>query len=203
MADIDSEAETRRVWTREDRAKISLMHVFRSHFEESRPVSKDGSEARRIAAREGITDTLLRNHIEAELSALLSTVRLDACFQEQGGEQGKRALVKSPWHESHPHLARSILNYGFCDLSDVTEYDLQKPDLVRLIHESLVAFEPRLIAETIKINVRNRDGGRDQRISLFVEADMTGDPVDIPIDFDAEVDLGAGKMRMSGVRVQL
>jgi type VI secretion system protein ImpF len=30
-----------------------------------------------------------------------------------------------------------------------------------------------------------------------------GDPVDIPMDFDAEVDLGAGKLRMSKLRVQL
>lgn len=206
MEDVDGDSEARRVWQAEDRAKISLMHVFRSHFEEGRPKSIETSQNPRLSTREGITETQLREHIDADLGALLSTVRLDSCFREREKEPGNASFAfssKSPWREEYPYLAKSILNYGFCDLSDVTQYELQKPDLVRLIRESLIAHEPRLIASSIKITVRSDEGRAHQRLSLFVEADLIGDPVDISMDFDADVDLGAGKMRMSSVRVQL
>ena len=52
------------------------------------------------------------------------------------------------------------------------------------------------------IRTTRNDGGTAQRISLSVSAELIGDPVDIPVDFDAEVDLGAGKLRMSKLRVQ-
>jgi type VI secretion system protein ImpF len=40
-------------------------------------------------------------------------------------------------------------------------------------------------------------------MAITVSAEMIGDPVDVPLDFDAEVDLGAGKLHMSKLRVQL
>jgi len=39
-------------------------------------------------------------------------------------------------------------------------------------------------------------------IAISVSAELMGDPVDVPLDFEAEVDLGAGKLNMSRLQVQ-
>jgi type VI secretion system protein ImpF len=204
--DVAETGPDRRLWRKEDRAKVSIMQIFRSRYDENRPLDGDTTITPRIRLADGVTEDQLREHIEADLSALLSTVRLDACYQLKETDEGRtptRFEAKTPWDKTYPELARSILNYGFCDLSDITQHDLQKQDIVKLIRQSLVDHEPRLLADSIRIKVTTEDGGRAQRLSLFVEADLMGDPVDIPLDFDAEVDLGAGKLRMSKLRVQM
>ena len=187
-----------RVWRKEDRAKVSILQIFRTNFhdrrrrqhaERTQDKKEDGETTvtRRIDFREGVTEQTLRNHIEADLNALMNTIRLDAA---------------SPLDDV-PHVAGSILNYGFRDLSSVTLKDLNSASIRDSIKQSLVDHEPRLVPASIEVTVKRGEGGNDQRMELFVQADLMGDPVDIPLDFDAEVDLGAGKMRMSKLRVQM
>lgn len=183
----DNEGPSRRLWHKEDRAKISLLELFREHFEDTRPIEDETTLTRKIHFRQGITEAQLREHIEHDLVALLNTIRLDAAC---------------PLDDA-PHVAASILNYGFRDLSDVSVHDLHKSHIVDSIRQSLVDHEPRLATQSIRIDVRTRDGGVRQRLAIFVEADLIGDPVNIPLDFDAEVDTGAGKLRMTGLRVQV
>ncbi|MBP0484994.1 type VI secretion system baseplate subunit TssE [Sagittula sp. M10.9X] len=175
------------------------MQIFRSHHHDRRrrqhaaptqDAKKEDGETtvtRRIDFREGVNEQQLRHHIEADLNALMNTIRLDAI---------------NPLHKA-PHVAKSILNYGFRDLSSVTLRELNSDAIRESIRQSLIDYEPRLVPGSIEVSVKRGEGGKDQRMELYVSADLMGDPVDIPMDFDAEVDLGAGKMRMSKLRVQM
>ena len=196
--DQDLSTQVSRVWRKEDRAKVSIMQIFRTHFDERRKrrhaertqdKKEDGETTvtRQIDFRDGVDELQLRRHIEADLNALMNTIRLDAA---------------SPLDDA-PHVAASILNYGFRDLSSVTLRDLHSASIRDSIRQSLINYEPRLVPETIEVQVKKGEGSNDQRMELYVTADLMGDPVDIPLDFDAEVDLGAGKMRMHNLRVQL
>ena len=196
--DPDLTTQVTRVWRKEDRAKVSILQIFRSSFHDRRrrqhaertQAQKEAGETtitRRIDFREGVTEGTLRHHIEADLNALMNTIRLDAAL---------------PLDQA-PHVARSILNYGFRDLSSVTIRELNGESIKDSIKQSLIDHEPRLVPSSIEVSVRRSDSQNDQRLELFVQADLMGDPVDIPLDFDAELDLGAGKMRMSKLRVQM
>lgn len=192
-ADHDGQDNDRRLWRREDRAKVTIMQVFRaSHYaHDSRRASEktetgDGQITDRARMRrEGVSEDELRRQLQADLASLMNTVQLASASSLEGAD----------------HVAHSIINYGFRDLSSVGSKDLNTPNVIASIRQSLIDFEPRLIPQSIDVRVTNAEGGTNQRLSLHVEAEMMGDPVDVPLDFDAEVDLGAGKLSMSKLRV--
>ncbi len=183
-----------RNWRKGDRSKISVMHVFRSAFFEhdakkATEKSEDGSaqiSTRSKQRRHGVNEDTLRAHLQADINALLNTIRLDAVVDL----------------EDAPYVARSVANYGFQDLSTVSAADLSKSSVVNSIRQSLLDHEPRLVPETVEVKLVDTTGDANQRLALRISAELMGDPVDIPIDFSAEVDLGAGKMKMSDLRLQ-
>ncbi|WP_141693096.1 type VI secretion system baseplate subunit TssE [Thioclava sp. SK-1] len=195
MTSSELDPAARRHWRRDDRAKVSILQVFRASFADHdarrapADATNDGREtsSRSKMRRDGVSEDTLRAHLEYDLNALLNTIRLDAASSLKDA----------------PHVARSILNYGFRDLSGVPASSLQKPDIIQSIRQSLIDHEPRLVKHSISITVADTSKTTDQRLSLTISAELMGDPVDIPLDFDAEVDLGAGKMKMSKLRVQL
>ncbi|WP_420857756.1 type VI secretion system baseplate subunit TssE [Marivivens marinus] len=170
------------------------MHIFRSaHYEHDARVARARTEdgeteitQRSKQRREGMDEDSLKRHLQADLNALMNTIRLDSAVSL----------------EDAPHVMHSVLNYGFRDLSDVTAQDLNSSSVVKSIRESLLDHEPRIIPESLDVKVSERAGGNRHRLSISVTAELMGDPVDVPIDFDAEVDLGAGKLHMSALRVQ-
>ena len=192
-----SPASSPRQWRNEDRAKVSIMQVFRASYHEhdarrARARNDDGDTEitqRSRQRRDGVSEDQLRAHLEADLNALLNTIRLDAAVPL----------------DDVPHVQRSILNYGFRDLSSVSASELAHPRIVDSIRQSLLDHEPRLVPGTLEIKIRNGSGmdDRNQRLSIMVQAELMGDPVDVPLDFDADVDLGAGKLRMSKLRVRM
>ncbi|WP_417839694.1 type VI secretion system baseplate subunit TssE [Tritonibacter scottomollicae] len=176
-----------------DRAKVSIFQVFRSSFEEhdarrrnfSDPNDEVAITRRSRPRREGVTADQLRAHLAIDLDALLNTIRLDAVCDLSDA----------------PHVAGSVVNYGFRDLSSVSLTQLQRQDLISSIQKSLLRHEPRIVPETLHVSVLEAEADSHRRIKIAVEAEIAGDPVDVPVDFDAEVDFGAGKMRMSTLRV--
>ena len=102
-----------------------------------------------------------------------------------------------------PHVEKSIINYGFRDLSGISLSEIKRPTMIAAIRQSLIDHEPRLVRESIEVKVGQAEGDSKQRLSISVAAELMGDPVDIPLDFDAEIDVGAGKLKMSKLRVQM
>ncbi|MGH1369532.1 MAG: type VI secretion system baseplate subunit TssE [Maritimibacter sp.] len=192
-ADRESPDNDRRLWRREDRAKVTIMQVFRAshHAHDSRRASEkteagDGQITERARMRrEGVSEDELRRLLQDDLASLMNTVQLDAATPLEDAE----------------HVKHSILNYGFRDLSSVAAKNLTSPAIIASIRQSLIDHEPRLIPSSINVQLKNDEGGVNQRLALHIEAEMMGDPVDVPLDFDAEVDLGAGKLSMSKMRI--
>ncbi len=184
----------RRTLRRGERSKLSLLQIFRAaHFARDAKVASGksaGGEAeitrRSRERRDGVDETTLKMHVQADLGALMNTIQLGAAVDL----------------DDAPHVRHSVLNYGFRDLSDITTQDLGSPDIIASIRQSLLDHEPRLIPETIEIRVADRTGNERQRLEISVSAELMADPIDVPIDFDAEVDLGSGKLRMRSLKVQ-
>ena len=189
----DKSGSGQRVWRKGERAKVSIFQTFRNAFYEGdsrRPNPVAGGEAeisaRSRQRREGVSERTMRDHLEADLNALLNTIQ----------------LASSVPLDDVPHVQASIANFGFRDLSSVPLAEINTHGIKDTIRQSLINHEPRLVPESIGIDVREIEGDTRQRLSISVSAELMGDPVDIPLDFDAEVDIAVGKLRMSKLRVQ-
>lgn len=170
------------------------MHVFRASAQngdarQEMTADKDGDRAlslRRKQHREGTDEATLRHHLSIDLANLMNTVRLDAIVPL----------------DDVSYVAKSVINFGFSDMSNLSKSQQTSAKIIESIRNTLITYEPRLIPETIEISVNDEQQSVDQRLAFEITAEMVANPVDIPLNFMAEIDLGAGKMKMTRLRVQ-
>ena len=135
---------------------------------------------RRAASRAPITESGLRREVNADLVDLLNTTNLDAAIGL----------------EDAPEVARSVLNFGFPDLSTRTIDEQRLVELSREIERALTIFEPRLSAGTLKVGRSPFIDIEALRIKFFIKADLRAEPMDVPVEFVAEVELDSGKIKV-------
>jgi type VI secretion system protein ImpF len=135
--------------------------------------------------RDSVDESELRNHLNIDLDFLMNTVRLDSAVSL----------------EDVPYVEKSVLNYGFRDLSNLTRSHQTDLKIAESIRQSLIRHEPRLVPESIKITIVPEADSSTGRVSYEISAEMVADPVDVPLDFVAEVDMGACSMKMKHLRV--
>jgi type VI secretion system protein ImpF len=135
---------------------------------------------RRAPSRAPISESGLRREVSGDLGDLLNTVNLDAAIDL----------------EEAPHVARSVLNFGFPDLTTRTIDEHRLLEISRELEQALTTFEPRLSVGTLKV-------GRDPfvdiealRVKFFIRADLRAEPMDVPVEFIAEVELDSGKIKV-------
>jgi type VI secretion system protein ImpF len=167
-----------------------LMHAFREAFrnkdaKKELDLRDDTGErviaSRRVSARSWVNEAALRRDLAEDLTRLLNTVNLDSA-QEL---------------EEFSYAAHSILNYG---LTDITAYSLDEnavDDITDELRQSLKDYEPRLIPGSIEVRRDTTVDAAAQQIRFAVSAEMHSTPVDIPVEFVAELELDSGKMRIS------
>ena len=176
-----------------DRHQLSLMHVFRAAHarRDSRKIEKnmkDGSRELTERSRErrgGTDEETLRKHLNYDMASLMNTVNLDATVSL----------------EDHPYVARSIINFGFNDLSRMSDSNKDAETVAALIKSTLINYEPRLIEDTLEVTLAKEQSEASQRMTFDISAEMAASPADIPMNFVAEIDEGAGKMQMTKLRV--
>lgn len=179
-----SEPRRRRSRRVHERSRIALFDVFRESFEERDAQRKmiqssEGTIAPRSNARRvGVDEATLRDHVRDHLCTLMNTIRLDAVVD----------LSETP------NISRSVLNYGFQDLSDMTRKELVSSEVHKSIKQSLMDHEPRLVGKDIDVVIKTLEGDPQQRLGVHVSADLIADPADIPVDYQADIDAGSGKV---------
>ncbi len=133
--------------------------------------------------RSPIAETGLRREVMLDLLNLFNTTNLGAAED----------LSKAPAVRS------SILNYGFPDLSWRTLDENGLSEVSREIEIALSDFEPRL--EKGSIRARRDTSARDEELKLrfLVKADLLARPVNVPIEFVAEIELDSGKIKIDRV----
>jgi type VI secretion system protein ImpF len=138
------------------------------------PSQRDESREQRV-----ISATRLRECVIRDLSWLLNTVNLD---------------TNHPL-EAHPQVQRSVLNFGIPDLAGVAVTGIDAAALQQRLREAILAFEPRLIPETLRVNV-HADGARmDRRSLLFtIESEMWAQPLPLNLYLKTALDLETGRL---------
>ncbi|PJI84244.1 type VI secretion system protein ImpF [Yoonia maricola] len=172
------------------------MDVFREAFKEGdgralpETVEEGGKAIARLSGRSnarrlGVDEESLREHVRNHLATLMNSIRLDAAIDLSDA----------------PHVAKSVLNYGFQDLSNLTRNELTAPMISQSIKQSLMDHEPRLVPGSIDVKVTALREDQHQRVAVHVTADLIADPADIPVEFEADVDTGAGKVVLQADRI--
>jgi type VI secretion system protein ImpF len=172
-----------------ERLAPPLMFAFRAAHEK-RDAKKtldlrDASGQRVIASRRSpsrapISESGLRREVNADLVDLLNTVNLDSAFDL----------------EEAPEVKRSVLNFGLPDLSTRTIDEHRLIEISRDIEQALKAFEPRLAANTLSVGRNPSIDSEALRLKFFIKADLRAEPLDVPVEFVAEVELDSGKIKV-------
>ncbi|OYW67585.1 MAG: type VI secretion protein [Bosea sp. 12-68-7] len=163
------------------------MFAFReAHLDKDAKVSLDLRDAggerviaqRRAAPRAAITEPKLRREIAVDLDALVNTINLGSSVDLS----------------RHEHVRKSILNHGFPDLTsrsiDEHRVDLIAEDMVAV----LLGYEPRLIRNSIAVERDHSLDSAELKVRFLVQADLNCEPLNVPVEFVADLELDTGKM---------
>jgi type VI secretion system protein ImpF len=167
-----------------------LMFAFRGAHEAGdarrRLEQRDAGGERIVASRKSptqaaITEPLLRREVSRDLESLMNSIALESS-QDLLGFDNVRA---------------SVLNYGMPDMAHRTIDELSVDDIKTEIETALANFEPRLIQGSIRV-VRDREVNKGVLKARFlIRADLACRPLDIPVEFTADVEIDSGKILVS------
>jgi type VI secretion system protein ImpF len=136
--------------------------------------------SRRATTRTPISESGLRREVLNDVLDLMNTTNLGSAMDLSDA----------------PQVQSSILNYGFPDLSWRTIDENSLHEVAREIEVALIAFEPRLAKGSIQARRDVNVKVDDLKLKFLVKADLRARPVDVPVEFVAEVELDSGKIKI-------
>lgn len=157
-----------------------LMHVFRAAHEakDARKTIEIRDEhgerviaGRRLRPRQIITEPVLRREVWRDVDALLNAVALESTLD----------MTRAP------HARKSIINFGIPDITHRTIDEIGVNDITGEIKEALINFEPRLAAASLSVTRDTNVDSADLKVRFVVRADLICDPVQMPVEFVADV----------------
>lgn len=171
---------------KQDRIQIPLMFAFRDAHEMRdatgvQNVVLDGEQLvadRGALRRRGAQESTLKQDLGVDLSALVDTVALESIEDLTG----------------LPYIRKSILNFGIQDVASVTVGSNAEKLIGEQLKTALLAHEPRLRPESLSVSRTELEADSHQRTRYRVQAEMICKPLDIPVEFLAEVDAASGKV---------
>lgn len=169
------------------------MHVFREAVGRKDATSdgtsyKEGEREinqRSIQRRQGSDQGSLKAHLNEDLANLMQTIRLDAAMDIG----------------AYKYISKSVLNFGMDDMANMSANAENSGHLERRLRQALIDHEPRLIPETIEVTMRSQDKDLSQKLAFDIAADLAANPVDVPLEFVAEIDVGGGKVNLAKLKV--
>lgn len=159
--------------TTQERLQPSLL----DRLTDDEPGKTEESREKRV-----ISATRLRDCVTRDMSWLLNCVSLDA----------------SADLSDYPEVGRSVLNFGIPDLTGVALSGVNSDILQRQIRDAILAFEPRLTANTLRVTVNSNSSRMDRQALMFnIESEMWAQPIPLNLYLKTEVDLETGNFKVS------
>ena len=104
--------------------------------------------------------------------------------------------------DEYPEIRRSVLNFGLPSLSGRIASGLKMRELERDLREAVVCFEPRLLADSVRVLAIG--DGKDQNshnvIAFRIEAQLWAQPVPVALSLRTELDLESGQCMVAEAR---
>jgi len=166
--------------TSKTRLSPPLMHVFRAAHaaKDAKTTIEMRNEhgermiaGRRLRPRHVITEPVLRREVSLDLDALLNAIALESTLDMTDA----------------PYVRKSIINFGIPDISHRTIDEVGVNDITEEIKLAIINFEPRLAADSVRVTRDTSIDPVELKIRFIVRADLTCDPVHVPVEFVAEI----------------
>ncbi|MEM7047783.1 MAG: type VI secretion system baseplate subunit TssE [Pseudomonadota bacterium] len=126
----------------------------------------------------------LRAGVIRDLGWLLNTSNLASCVDL----------------DPYPAVIDSVLNFGIPDLAGRTASGVDVSEIEDLMLHAITTFEPRLIAETVKVRLQVSEGTMSINTMRFdIEAELWAQPISQRIYLQTELDLELGSVRVREV----
>lgn len=166
-----------------------LMFAFREAHRENdsskriddRDEGGDRVLSTRRSLRAAVSENQLRMQLSRDLDSLLNTTNFESAV-----DLGSLSFVRS-----------SIVNYGIPDIVHRTIEDVGTEFVADEIQTAVTTYEPRLIRRSVKVT---RDDSVDpgaNNIRFLVSGEMSCDPVAVPVQFVADLEVVSGKLAVS------
>lgn len=97
--------------------------------------------------------------------------------------------------DAWPEIGRSVLNFGLPALSGRVASSLQMRDLERELRQAVICFEPRLLADSVRVCALgdNKDPNSHNVIAFRIEAQLWAQPAPVPLSLRTELSLESGQ----------
>lgn len=169
--------------------QVPLMLAFREAFEEGdakkRIEERVGGErvvsGRGALKRRGAGEALLKRDLAVDLLSLANTIDLASAVDISGLD----------------YVKRSVVNFGLPDFAALTSQEAGVDEVGQMLRTALLAHEPRLRPETIHVEKTVDVDDETHRVSFQVTAEMASSPLDLPMEFVAEVEVASGKVQLT------
>jgi type VI secretion system protein ImpF len=136
---------------------------------------------RRASGRTPISEAVLRKEVARDLEALMNTVAFESTEDLTG----------------FARVQQSILNFGFPDIAHRSIDEISVDDLGNEIRSVLMTYEPRLHQETIRATRDMSARPEELKLRFVIQAELRCDPLNIPVEFVADVDLDSGGIQIN------
>jgi type VI secretion system protein ImpF len=146
-----------------------------------------------------LADNEPNKSVEARDSRVLSIEKLHDCVvRDLSWLLNTENLASVLDLKEYPEIVNSTLNFGVPTFSGrfLALYD--ERELAGHVRESILRFEPRLLAETVQVHVKlDRHGHSQHLLSFQIEATLWAQPVPLQLLVKAEVDLETGDLNIT------
>lgn len=96
-----------------------------------------------------------------------------------------------------PLVSQSVINYGIPALSGRPASMLNLREVEQMLRQSIIHFEPRLLADTVRVTAMSDTAGSGHNlISFRIQAQLWAQPYPIDLLLRTEVDMESGASRV-------
>lgn len=122
----------------------------------------------------------LREIVQRDLRWLLNTSNLET-DQDLSG---------------YPHVARSVVNFGIRDISGTIATAPRAIEIRQAIRRAIETFEPRLLPETLEVEMHQDKVGSGAVISFDIRAELWAEPVPMDLYLRTALDITTGEVTL-------
>jgi type VI secretion system protein ImpF len=155
-------------------------------------------EALQPSLLDRLTDYEPEDKQESRANRVLSMSKLKECVRRDLvwllNSSNLNSVIK---FDEYPDAAKSVVNYGMPDLAGHTASDIDVISLEKRIKEVIQTYEPRILADTLKIDVSVEDSLMNHNtMTMEIAGEMWAIPIPIHLLIKTQVDLETGSVSL-------
>lgn len=141
-----------------------------------------------------LTDNEPDSNVESRAQRVLSLNRLKrSVLRDLAWLLNSGSLAMTEDLGPYPHVENSVLNYGVSDLAGTTASATDVKALEREIRQAILDFEPRILANSLKVKVNlNKEKMSRKTLSFLIEGQLWAQPLPVDLYLSTDLDLETG-----------